>query len=490
MRAGMTRARLGVQDFGEETVAAIGSGQTREEFRDLVAPSAGRGGAGHRGRAAFRAAAPDAVLARRTPARGARDGAGAADAFGLCPCAEDGETPADDPGGAAAGHGRTSGAEGVARRGYWSRRDMSGSASTSSCGPDDPLAGARAAGRLRRCLDGYTDDPVDAVIGLGASSISRFRQGYVQNPVSTTRYCESADAAETRAGLALSLEDRVRARAIEMLMCDFALDLRRLGAEFGDFASIAAKGMDGGGAGFPGPCAPERGRVGDRRPKVRFSRVWCRGSSMFTRARPRAAARPSEVAIRPAAAGPVCGSVPDVRAASIRRSMSPCRRGAARRSAPPRPFLRCDFASGAGSTTIWPPRPRSRSWRGSSRIAAMLALSAAAGDVSAPVFTSTATSARVASMKRPPAPSATKGRLSAATASQTSWSARARGVRDHRHALPFPFAPGQFGGARRGQQKFRRGPDRRSRSRPSSAAERPVRRRSRRRRHPRRRFAG
>ncbi len=59
------------------------------------------------------------------------------------------------------------------------------------------------------------------------------------------------DAAEPRAGLALSLEDRVRARAIEMLMCDFALDLRRLGVEFGDFASIAAKGMEEAARAFP-----------------------------------------------------------------------------------------------------------------------------------------------------------------------------------------------------------------------------------------------
>src|SRR6056297_1836874 len=59
---------------------------------------------------------------------------------------------------------------------------------------------------------------------------------------------------------------------------------------------------------------------------------------------------------------------------------------------------------GAGSITICPPRPRRRKWRGSSFAAARLALKPDAGDMSPPVFTSTAIRARVGSitMDAPP----------------------------------------------------------------------------------------
>ena len=105
---------------------------------------------------------------------------------------------------------------------------------------DDALARAAAEGRLRRSLEGYTDDATVALIGFGASAVSRFPQGYVQNAVRTGEYCEKVAAGEPAgvAGYALSLEDRVRGRAIEMLMCDFAIDLAALRDEFGDFVRI------------------------------------------------------------------------------------------------------------------------------------------------------------------------------------------------------------------------------------------------------------
>ena len=49
------------------------------------------------------------------------------------------------------------------------------------------------------------------------------------------------------------------------------------------------------------------------------------------------------------------------------------------------------------SITICPPSPRNRNWRGTSRAAARFAFKPAAKEVSAPVFTSTATSAPPAS---------------------------------------------------------------------------------------------
>jgi oxygen-independent coproporphyrinogen-3 oxidase len=103
--------------------------------------------------------------------------------------------------------------------------------------PDDPLAVAGRAGRLRRNFQGYTDDSCEVLLGLGASAVGRLPQGYVQNAVPVGQFASAV--AECRLpvvrGAALSAEDRVRAYAIERLMCDFRLrgaDLRaRYGAE-------------------------------------------------------------------------------------------------------------------------------------------------------------------------------------------------------------------------------------------------------------------
>ncbi len=47
--------------------------------------------------------------------------------------------------------------------------------------PTDGLARAQTAGTLKRNFQGYTDDQAEVLIGLGASSISKFPQGYAQN---------------------------------------------------------------------------------------------------------------------------------------------------------------------------------------------------------------------------------------------------------------------------------------------------------------------
>ena len=87
------------------------------------------------------------------------------------------------------------------------------------------------------------------------------------------------------------------------------------------------------------------------------------------------------------------GGLDAVGARAPRRA--PARRAAARRGRAAR-----------SRSSTWPPSPRSRSWRGSSAAAARLALSAAAGERSPPVLTSTATSARVGSTVIEPWPSA------------------------------------------------------------------------------------
>jgi len=103
--------------------------------------------------------------------------------------------------------------------------------------PEDSLAIAARNGHLRRNFQGYTDDRCVALIGLGASSISRFPQGYIQNNAATTNYIKSIGSGDWSAakGFALGPTDQARARAIEALMCDFKLDLADLKAEFGDF---------------------------------------------------------------------------------------------------------------------------------------------------------------------------------------------------------------------------------------------------------------
>lgn len=108
--------------------------------------------------------------------------------------------------------------------------------------PGDGLARAAAEGRLRRNFQGYTDDACATLIGLGASSISRFPAGHVQNAPATAAY-EGRVGAGSLAGArghAFTPEDRLRARAIEMLLCGFALDLPALRRDFGEGASALA----------------------------------------------------------------------------------------------------------------------------------------------------------------------------------------------------------------------------------------------------------
>ncbi|MDX2483725.1 MAG: oxygen-independent coproporphyrinogen III oxidase [Pseudodonghicola sp.] len=130
--------------------------------------------------------------------------------------------------------------------------------------PDDGLAMAATSGRLRRNFQGYTDDTCPTLIGIGASSISRLPDGYIQNAAATPAYIqriESGQLAGAR-GHILSDDDHLRARAIEMIMCDFRLDLTALhdgfgtasdslkptlalvADQFGDLVSLTGPGLD------------------------------------------------------------------------------------------------------------------------------------------------------------------------------------------------------------------------------------------------------
>ncbi|WP_417808726.1 oxygen-independent coproporphyrinogen III oxidase [Thioclava sp.] len=101
--------------------------------------------------------------------------------------------------------------------------------------PTDGLAMAQKNGKLRRNFQGYTDDQAEALVGLGASSISRFPQGYAQNASATSKHTGAIRDGQfsTARGHAFSDEDKLRGRMIEALMSDFEIKTDELVRDFG-----------------------------------------------------------------------------------------------------------------------------------------------------------------------------------------------------------------------------------------------------------------
>ena len=101
--------------------------------------------------------------------------------------------------------------------------------------PDDGMAIAARNGTLRRNFQGYTDDTAPVLIGIGASSISRFPQGYAQNASGTSDHTKAIRDGRfsTHRGHVFTAEDTLRARIIEALMCDFRVDRAELTRDFG-----------------------------------------------------------------------------------------------------------------------------------------------------------------------------------------------------------------------------------------------------------------
>lgn len=101
--------------------------------------------------------------------------------------------------------------------------------------PHDGLAVAARTGMLRRNFQGYTDDTAAALVGLGASSISRFPQGFAQMDSATSSWTRAVREGRfaIHRGHAFRGEDLLRARIIEALMCDFRVRTAELVADFG-----------------------------------------------------------------------------------------------------------------------------------------------------------------------------------------------------------------------------------------------------------------
>ncbi|VAV98420.1 Coproporphyrinogen III oxidase, oxygen-independent [hydrothermal vent metagenome] len=99
---------------------------------------------------------------------------------------------------------------------------------------DDGLTLAQNTGRLRRNFQGYTDDMAEVLIGIGASSISRFPQGYAQSNAATGAHTKAIRSGHfsTARGHIFNADDKLRSRLIEGLMCDFRIDVAEICARF------------------------------------------------------------------------------------------------------------------------------------------------------------------------------------------------------------------------------------------------------------------
>jgi len=105
--------------------------------------------------------------------------------------------------------------------------------------PNDRLAQAQ----VHRNFQGYTDDEASVLVGLGASSIGRLPQGYVQNAPNVRDYGQAIEAcgAATVRGHEMTAEDAVRGFTIERLMCDLRFPAKELRDKFGARADAVIK---------------------------------------------------------------------------------------------------------------------------------------------------------------------------------------------------------------------------------------------------------
>ena len=101
--------------------------------------------------------------------------------------------------------------------------------------PEDSLATADKAGTMHRNFQGYTDDTAKVLIGLGASAISKYPQGFAQNISTSSKYAVAIESRQlaTARGHTMSDDDTLRSDMIEKLMCSFELDLADIAAEHG-----------------------------------------------------------------------------------------------------------------------------------------------------------------------------------------------------------------------------------------------------------------
>lgn len=232
--AGMNRASIGVQDFDEEIQQSIGRLQSYDITREAVDEIRRRGvtslncdilyGLPHQTRARITESvqkllslSPDRVALygyAHVPWMAKRQQLIPSDAL---------PTPEE----------RLSLYETARRLFLWDRYNEIGIDHFATA--DDGLSVAQKSGRLRRNFQGYTDDTADVLIGIGASSISRFPQGYAQNAAATGAHTGAIRDGRfsTSRGHEFTAEDKMRSRMIEALMCDFRIDTAEIQSRHG-----------------------------------------------------------------------------------------------------------------------------------------------------------------------------------------------------------------------------------------------------------------
>jgi len=101
--------------------------------------------------------------------------------------------------------------------------------------PEDEMARAARRGELYRNFMGYTVHKAPDFLGLGVSSIGSIEGAFAQNQKKLVRYYEAIDAGRfpIAKGYALGEDDRIRAKVILELMCNFRVDGGAIAAAFG-----------------------------------------------------------------------------------------------------------------------------------------------------------------------------------------------------------------------------------------------------------------
>lgn len=119
--------------------------------------------------------------------------------------------------------------------------------------PDDPLAIAARNHRINRNFQGFTDDPAEHLIGLGASSISQFPDLYVQNAKNsgTYRALLAEGRLATERGVVRDATDRACGTVIREILChgEAKLPRRILPAQTKQLDEFARRGLISTGAG-------------------------------------------------------------------------------------------------------------------------------------------------------------------------------------------------------------------------------------------------
>lgn len=231
---GFNRASFGVQEFDPDVQKAINRIQPPDMVRRAVDGLRGAGVAGINFDLIYGLPHQTGAMLRDTIAETARIGADrcALFAYAHVPWMAKRQRLIDDaalPGAAERVEMARTGAEAFAAAGY----EMIGLDHFAR--PDDPLAAAARAGRLRRNFQGYTTDAAETMLGFGSTSIGRTPDGYVQNmpEVGAWTRAVEAGAPPVAKGVALSDDDRLRSYVIERIMCDGAADLAEAAARFG-----------------------------------------------------------------------------------------------------------------------------------------------------------------------------------------------------------------------------------------------------------------